>query len=103
MCFLFTRQILLSELRVKDNKSSFTFCNKFYNAILLATSSLWSNIQIVKTYILKHNISNLISLITDLNLLSSLYILPKYMTNATHRNTTYKLKPKIILTCLLYF
>ena len=56
----------------------------------------------MKTYILKHNISNLVSLVTDLNLLSSLYILLKYMTNTAHRNTTYKLKPKIILTCLLH-
>jgi len=51
-------------LRVEDDKSSSTFCNKSYNTILLATPNLWSNIQIVRTYILKYNVSNSISLIT---------------------------------------
>ena len=61
---LSTGQILQSGLRVKGNKSSFTFYNKIGDAILLATSNLWCNIQIMKTCILKHNISNLVSLIT---------------------------------------
>ena len=56
MCLLSIRQIFQSGLRVEGNKSSFTFCNKSGNAILLATPNLWSNIQIVKTCILKHNI-----------------------------------------------
>jgi len=51
-------------LRVEDNKSGSTFYNKFDNAVLLATSNLWSNIQIVRTHILKHDISNPISLTT---------------------------------------
>ena len=56
MCFHSTRQIFQSRLRVEDNKSSFTFCDKSGNAVLLATSNLWSNVQIVKSCILKHNI-----------------------------------------------
>ena len=50
-------------MRVEGNKSSFTFHNKPSNTILSATS-IWDNIQIVKTCILKHNISNSISLTT---------------------------------------
>jgi len=38
------------------------FCNKSGNAILLATPNLWGNIQIVRTYILKYNVFNLMSL-----------------------------------------
>ena len=55
--FLSTRQIIQSELRVEGNKSSFNFYNKPSNAILSATS-IWNNIQIVKTciLILKHKI-----------------------------------------------
>ena len=64
MCFLSTGQILQSRLRVEGNKSSFTFYNKFDNAVLLTTSNLWGNIQIIRTYILKHNIPNPVSLAT---------------------------------------
>ena len=63
ICFLFTKQILQSELRVKD-KSGFTFCDKSGDAILLATPNLWNNIQIAKTYIFKYNIYNPVSLAT---------------------------------------
>ena len=48
---LSTRQILQFGLRVKDDKSSFTFCNKSGDTVLLATSNSWDNIQIVKTHI----------------------------------------------------
>ena len=61
--FLSIGQILQSELRVKGNKSGFTFHNKSGNAILLTTSNFWSNIQIIRTHILKYNISNSVSLI----------------------------------------
>ncbi len=44
MYFLSARQILQSGLRVKDNKSSSTFCDKFGDAVLLATPNLWDNI-----------------------------------------------------------
>jgi len=64
MCFLSTGQILQSRLRVEGNKSSFTFCNKSDDAVLLTTSNLWGNIQIIRTYILKYNISNPVSLAT---------------------------------------
>jgi len=56
MYFLSTRQILQSGLRVEGNKSSFTFCDKSGNTVLLATSNPWSNVQIMRTCILKHNI-----------------------------------------------
>ena len=63
ICFLSTRQILQSELRVEGNKS-FTFYGKSGNAILLTTPNLWSNIQIIRTYILKYNVPNSVSLTT---------------------------------------
>ena len=56
--------ILQSGLRVEGNKSSFNFCNKFDDTVLLATFNLWSNIQIVRTYILKHDVSNPMTLAT---------------------------------------
>ena len=46
---------------LEGNKSSSTFCDKSDNAVLLATPNLWGNIQIVRTCILKHNVSNLMS------------------------------------------
>ena len=64
MYLLSTRQILHSVLRVKGNKSGFTFCNKFGNAVLSATLNLWGNIQIVRACIFKNNVSNPISLTT---------------------------------------
>jgi len=64
MYLLFTMQIFQSNLRVKDDKSSFNFHNKSGNTILSAISNLWNNIQIMKTYILKYNIPNHVSLVT---------------------------------------
>ena len=61
---LSTKQILQSRLRVEGNKSGSTFYDKFGNTILSANPNLWSNIQIIRTYILKHNVPNLVSLIT---------------------------------------
>jgi len=49
---------------VEDDKSSSTFHDKSGDAALLATSNLWDNIQIVRTCILKHDVSNFVSLIT---------------------------------------
>ena len=40
MCFLYTRQILQSRLRVEDNKSGSTFHAKSGNAVLLTTPNL---------------------------------------------------------------
>jgi len=62
--YIFSGQILQSELRVEDNKNGSTCHDKSGNAILLAISNLWSNIQIVRTYILKHNVPNFVSLVT---------------------------------------
>jgi len=61
---LSTRQILQSVLRVKGNKSGSTFHDKSGDAVLSATPNLWGNIQIMRTYILKYNISNPVSLTT---------------------------------------
>ena len=74
ICFLSTRQIIQSELRVEGNKSSFTFQNKPSNAILSA-NFIWNNIQIVKTciFIFKHNISNSINLTTRYQDFETLY------------------------------
>ena len=58
------RQILQSGLRVKGDKSGSTFHNKSGNAVLLATLNLCSNIQIIRTHILKYNVFNLVSLKT---------------------------------------
>ena len=44
MHFLSTRQIFQSGLRVEDNKSGSTFCDKSGDTVLLATPNLWSNI-----------------------------------------------------------
>jgi len=63
ICLLSTGQILESGLRVEGNKSGSTFHNNSSDAILSAISNLWSNIQIVKTHILKHNVPNSVSLI----------------------------------------
>ena len=60
---LSTGQILQSRLRVEDNKSGSTFCDKSGDAVLLTTPNLWDNIQIIRTCILKHNISNPVSLV----------------------------------------
>ena len=67
MYLLSIRQIFQSKLRIEGNKSGSSFCDKSSNSILLTTSNLWNNIQIMSTYILKHNISNLISLIRYLD------------------------------------
>jgi len=62
MYLLSTRQILQSGLRVKGDKSSFTFCNKSGDAVLSATVNLWSNVQIMRTCILKYNVPNPVSI-----------------------------------------
>ena len=51
-------------MKVEGNKRGFTFCDKSGDIILLATPNLWNNIQIVRTYILRHNVFNSISLMT---------------------------------------
>jgi len=58
------KQILQSGLRVKGDKSGSTFYDKSGNAVLLATPNLCSNIQIIRTYILKCNVFNPVSLTT---------------------------------------
>jgi len=55
--------IFQSGLRVEDNKSGSTFCDKSDNAVLSATPNLWGNIQVVRTCVLKHNIPNPMSLV----------------------------------------
>ena len=63
------------------NKSSFTFCDKFDNTILSATSNLWNNIQIMRTYILKYNVPNLVSLVIKLLNFETLYHHLEYAFN----------------------
>jgi len=64
MYLIFTRQILQSGLRVEGDKNSFIFHDKSGDAVLSATPNLWDNIQIVRTYILKHNVLNFVSFTT---------------------------------------
>ena len=61
MYLLSTRQNFQYRFRIEDNKKSSTSHDKSYNTVLLATANLWGNIQIVRTYILKYNIFNLVS------------------------------------------
>ena len=64
MYLLSTGQISQSGLRVKGDKSNSTFCDKSNDTILSATSNLWRNIQIIRTHILKYDISNSVILVT---------------------------------------
>ena len=50
-------------MRVEDNKGRSTFYDKSSDTVLLATTNVWNNIKIRKTYIIKYNISNLISVV----------------------------------------
>ena len=78
---LSTRQNFQSKLRFKGNKSSFTFYNKSSDTVLSATLNLWSNIQIVKTHTLKHNISDSVSLIIRYLDFETLYYCFKYISD----------------------
>ena len=62
MCFLSTKQNIQSRLRVEDNKGKSIFYNKSGDTVLLATANVWDNIKIVETYIVKYNVSNLMSI-----------------------------------------
>jgi len=78
---LSTEQILQSKLRIKGNKSNSTFYNKSSDAILSATPNLWDSIQIVRTCILKHNISNSVSLAIKYLDFETLYYNFEYISN----------------------
>ena len=75
-----TRQNFQSRLRFEGNNSS-TFHNKSSNTVLLATLNLWSNIQIVRTYTLKYNISDSVSLIIRYLDFETLYYYFKHISN----------------------
>ena len=51
-------------MRVEGNKNSFIFYDKSGDTVLSATPNLWDNIQIVRTYIFKHNVPNFVSFTT---------------------------------------
>jgi len=57
---------------------STTFHDKSGDTILLATSNLWDNIQIVKTHIFKYNIPNSVSLVIRHLDIEILYLHFKY-------------------------
>ena len=61
---LSTGQISQSGLRVEGDKSDSTFCDKSDDAVLSATSNFWNNIQIIRTCILKYDVSNSVILVT---------------------------------------
>ena len=43
---------------------SSTFCDSSSNAVLFALPNLWGSIQVVRTYIIKNNVPNPMSLVT---------------------------------------
>ena len=48
---------------MEGDKSETTFHDKYGDAVSLVTPNFWDNIQIVRTYILKHDIPNPVNLI----------------------------------------
>ena len=64
MHFLFTRQLLQSGLSIEGTMDGSTFCNSSGDAVLSALPNLWGSIQVMRTCIIKNNVSNLVSLVT---------------------------------------
>jgi len=64
MCLLFTGQLLQSRLSIEGIMDSSTFCDSSGDAVLFALPNLWGSIQVVRTYIIKNNVPNPMSLVT---------------------------------------
>jgi len=64
ICFLSTGQLLQSGLSIEGTMDSSTFCDSSGNAVLSALSNLWGSIQVIRTYIIKNNVPNPVSLVT---------------------------------------
>jgi len=61
---LFTGQLLQSGLSIEGTMDGSTFCNSSGDAVLSALPNLWGSIQVVRTCIIKNNVSNPVSLVT---------------------------------------
>ena len=64
MHFLSTRQLLQSGLSIEGTMDGSTFCDSSGDAVLSALPNLWGSIQVMRTCIIKNNVSNLVSLVT---------------------------------------
>ena len=64
MCLLSTGQLLQSGLSIEGIIDGSTFHDSSGDAVLSALSNLWGSIQIVRTYIIKNNVPNSVSLVT---------------------------------------
>ena len=56
-------------MRVEDNKGRSTFYDKSCNTVLLATTNVWDNIEIVKIYIVKYNLISVVIRYLDIEIL----------------------------------
>jgi len=64
MRFLSTGQLLQSGLSIEGTMDGSTFHDLSGDAILSVLSNLWGSIQVVRTYIIKNNVPNPMSLVT---------------------------------------
>ena len=64
MCLFSTGQLLQSGLSIKGTMDGSTFCDSSGDAVLSTLPNLWGSIQVVRTYIIKNNVSNPMSLVT---------------------------------------
>jgi len=64
MYLLSTEQLLQSGLSIEDTIDSSTFCNSSGDAVFSVLPNLWGSIQVVRTCIIKNNVSNPMSLVT---------------------------------------
>jgi len=64
MCLLSTGQLLQSGLSIEGTIDGSIFYDLSGDAILSALPNLWESIQVVRTYIIKNNVPNPVSLVT---------------------------------------
>jgi len=64
ICFLSTGQLLQSKLSIESTMDGSTFCDLSGDTVLSALPNLWESTQVVRTCIIKNNVSNPISLVT---------------------------------------
>ena len=61
---LSTGQLLQSGLSIEGTMDGSTFCGSSSDTVLSALPNLWGSIQVIRTYIIKNNVSNPMSLVT---------------------------------------
>ena len=57
-------QLFQSGLSIEGIMDGLTFCDSSGDAVLFALPNLWESIQVVRTCIIKNNVSNPVSLVT---------------------------------------